>query len=579
MNRNTFISKFYYLGFSELYPTLYKGLFNTSHYQQTSGNIYMYKPARKRGTRGSKRIWRNILHKQPVNERKRLERTVNHQNLTSVTIQDTLHGGLINARSVNNKADELGDLCTNHKYDFLAITETWLKPNSPAHKLSIDAICPSDEYTFLHQHRTGSKTGGGVGFLAKRALNPAVVPAKSVKSNVSSFEYLMIQTVYGLFIILYRPPKGCSMSFYAELDNLLALITPKHKHVTVLGDINIHLDCKQQLATYQDVLSAHDLHNHTTGPTHIKGHTLDTVASATERVIHVSTADIALSDHFLISFYNPVDKKLPSHLSYSKSYVYRDYKSVDNGEFIQQLKSKHKLDALALDVSCPDKAMNAVNLSISSTLDELAPEQSRKTKLKQQRHRTPWSEEVSQAKRARRKLERQFLKSGLTVHTQMLVSQISKTRALAKLERQCHYSSKLRNCRSSRDVFVYAFYNSCTKPQTSLPSYGNEQQIARDFGEFFIKKTALITATFTPMEAQPTATTPSNSSIPGTIIPTSCDHDSVSEHKVHKDLCLFDRVAEQMMNSDVSTRSGGSASLCIADRNQFWKPTSCERQC
>ena len=135
--------------------------------------------------------------------------------------------------------------------------------------------------------------------------------------------------------------------------------------------------------------------------------------------------------------------------------------------------------------------------------------------------------------------KRQFLKSGLTVHKQMLVSQISKTRALAKLERQCHYSSKLRNCRSSRDV--YAFYNSCTKPQTSLPSYGNEQRIARDFGEFFIKKTALITATFTPMEAQPTATTPSNSSIPGTNIPTSCDHDSVSEHKVHKDLCLLDR--------------------------------------
>lgn len=341
MNLNTFASKFYRLGLAELYPTFYNGLFTLTDHKLHFNYENIYQPARKRGTRGKKRIWHNIIHKRFIHERKKAARGVNHQNLISITAQHLLHGGLINARSVNNKADELGELCTSGKYDFLAITETWLRPNTPAHKFAIEAICPNDSYLFLHQHRIGGKRGGGVGFLAKKSLNPSVLSLKSINAIVTTFECLLIQTVHGVFVILYRPPGHCSVSFYSELDSLLALTISRHKQVVVLGDINIHLDLNQpQTVSYKDILSAHDLHNHTTEATHVGGHTLDTVGSSRDKVIYLSVRDIATSDHYLVSFYMPFHQKLSNALPSAKTYLYRDYKSIDNGIFIKQLRDK-----------------------------------------------------------------------------------------------------------------------------------------------------------------------------------------------------------------------------------------------
>lgn len=84
--------------------------------------------------------------------------------------------------------------------------------------------------------------------------------------------------------------------------------------------------------------------------------------------------------------------------------------------------------------------MNTLKQAIAVALDKLALVQERKSKLKSNRHKILWSRKISNAKRMRRQLERRYLKTRLTIHKQMLASQINRTRQLVKTMRNKHYS-------------------------------------------------------------------------------------------------------------------------------------------
>jgi hypothetical protein len=192
-------------------------------------------------------------------------------------------------------------------------------------------------------------------------------------------------------------------------------------------------------------------------------------------------SDIAIPDHFLISFYIPSKRPAKAQLSVPKTYLFRGFKAVDHAEFIQQLESR--LDTSSYSNN-PRITIEAFSSAINQTLDALAPSELRKTRLKERRYNMPWSNKISQAKQLKRKLERQYLKTKLTVHKQMIQSQISHIRIMARRERGAYLASKLSSYDNSKQIF--SFYNSCTKQGTNIPSYmySNEPQIARDFGEF-----------------------------------------------------------------------------------------------
>ena len=67
-----------------------------------------------------------------------------------------------------------------------------------------------------------------------------------------------------------------------------------------------------------------------------------------------------------------------------------------------------------------DEASIAIQAAVVTILDKLAPEQKRTSSLKKQRYGIPWSAEVHQAKTEKNRLQRQFNKSGLTIHKQIL---------------------------------------------------------------------------------------------------------------------------------------------------------------
>ena len=67
-----------------------------------------------------------------------------------------IRGGLINARSINDKEHSLYQLICDHKLDFLAITQTWCNANS---SVSLGQITPPG-YSIIHTERPSR--GGGI---------------------------------------------------------------------------------------------------------------------------------------------------------------------------------------------------------------------------------------------------------------------------------------------------------------------------------------------------------------------------------------------------------------------------------
>ena len=110
---------------------------------------------------------------------------------------------LFNSCSICNKALLIKDCSVDNDFDFLALTETWLKPRD-LDSMIVNNLCPTG-YNFVH-HTRQSGHGGGVGLLFKNVYQ--------IKSNditsYSTFEYLNVLAKSAdaclNIIVLYRPP-------------------------------------------------------------------------------------------------------------------------------------------------------------------------------------------------------------------------------------------------------------------------------------------------------------------------------------------------------------------------------------
>jgi hypothetical protein len=155
-----------------------------------------------------------------------------------------------------------------------------------------------------------------------------------------------------------------------------------------------------------------------------------------------------------------------------------------------------KLLAIPVDsIDSPNTLCDAIFESISHSLDDLAPVQYRKTTLRPNRYKIPWSPEIAEAKRLKRRYERLYSKSKLDIHKQLARSQTLLIRSLVKQEMASTVQSKILNCANSKELF--AFYNRNTKSNKGvLPIHDNDDQLASDFGAFFTNKVTKITQVF-----------------------------------------------------------------------------------
>ena len=103
-------------------------------------------------------------------------------------------------------------------------------------------------------------------------------------------------------LLCYRPP-GPANIFLTDFTDFLSSIIKLEK-VLIIGDFNLHID-DSTCNTAADLLSITDSFNftqHVTGPTHIKGHTLDLVCSLGLDIANAHVEDVLVSDHSCVFF-------------------------------------------------------------------------------------------------------------------------------------------------------------------------------------------------------------------------------------------------------------------------------------
>lgn len=338
-----------------------------------------------------------------------------------------------NTRSINNKTALITDTILDRKIDILCLSETWHKDND---YLNLNMCAPSG-YKYIDVPRASGK-GGGLAAVFASNISLDVIDAPTV----SSFECLVFK-VNGaspvLVLLIYRPPKPNPL-FFSEFTELLTLLSPLCPSMVLTGDVNFHIDNPNcvKTATFLDILDGFDFKQHVTFPTHRLGHILDVVCSAGVGIQSLDSIDMSISDHRLITF----DINVMSSRSISERTIkFRNIKHMDFtlfSTFVSGLPTTNSVEHY--------------NSMLSSLLDEFAPVRERLVTF---RKPCPWfTPDLRLMKAAGRQLERQYKKSGLTVHRLLYTEQQSAYHSALNTARKSYYSSIIGNAATnSKSLF------------------------------------------------------------------------------------------------------------------------------
>jgi len=137
-----------------------------------------------------------------------------------------------NARSVLNKLLHINYIIPN--YDFIFITETWLKPT-----VSNCSWILNPNFNVIRSDRKSGRKGGGIAILLNIKYFYTVVNTPSV----SGIDMLCVDIIgpeakpIHRFILVYRPP-GANITNSIELLDILFSLSAVNYYINIIGDLN-----------------------------------------------------------------------------------------------------------------------------------------------------------------------------------------------------------------------------------------------------------------------------------------------------------------------------------------------------
>ena len=319
---------------------------------------------------------------------------------------------------------------------------------------------------------------------------------KETTSSYSSFEHMLVtlscKSHTFVVAVVYRSPtvktNGPTITnFLEEFPKFLEDILLLRKYIVIIGDFNIHIENKEcnHARLFKDILDSTNLTQSVSQPTHCSGHTLDLILTRPDQVpISVEVEDILLSDHFSVRFTLPTSKPpLPK-----RELTYRRIKAIDIDSFASDIASSR---LFSLDSENPDLLADTYNAVLRELLDKHAPV---KTKTITVHPTAPWyGDDIAAAKKVRRKAEKKWRETGLTVHRQLYKEAKDNVTRLITQAKVSYYKDRIE---SSEDTQKTLF--ACVKDllnenkPAKLPSSDSNQELADRIASFFSEKISKI---------------------------------------------------------------------------------------
>ena len=232
--------------------------------------------------------------------------------------------------------------------------------------------------------------------------------------------------------MVYRPPPSqknrLSVTlFLDEFSSLLEKLVISNGPLLITGDFNFHLDnlSDRAAARFQAMLDVFDLKQHVRDSTHKNGHILDLVItrSRDQLVRNVRVSDPAISDHCAVRWEVPCLKKPGLERT---SVCLRKLRSIDRDQFVQDIRDSSLMNHQDFrDVSA---LSDCYDNTLRSLLDQYAPVKKRIITV---RPAAPWyCDNIKQEKAERRKVERRWRSTKLTIDRKLYTEQCKRVNQL-----------------------------------------------------------------------------------------------------------------------------------------------------
>ena len=267
--------------------------------------------------------------------------------------------------------------------------------------------------------------------------------------------------------------------FFEEFSQLIEHLMEDYIYpLVVAGDFNFHVDDlnHRDALKFTDLLESVNLIQHVKSPTHRHGHTLDLIITRKEEdmIADVQVLADVYCDHRVICCKINHPKPPPAKILKT----YRPTKSLDVTKLQRDM-----ADAISqIDSSTSTRSL--YNDALKGIYDTLALIQTRWIRHHPQ---APWYDDnLRQAKRDKRRLERKFRKSGLTVDKQQFELKCSEYNSLLETSKRNFFKSRIEQAdRNQLFKLVDGLFSVNT---TVLPPYDSLEQLTGDFNAFFIGK-------------------------------------------------------------------------------------------
>jgi len=306
--------------------------------------------------------------------------------------------------------------------------------------------------------------------------------------------------------------------FFTELPDFLDFCLLCNNRIVISGDFNFHVDDAAD-TNARKLLRQFDMYNlkqTVTEPTQRYGHTLDLVVHRNDDdIIHSTNVchDLA-SDHYAILCHLSTPKlKCPPKIISTRSIA-----KIDHVKFAHDI----------AQFSTPNMSISEFNSNLSNIFDKHAP--MRRVQIRERKN-SPWYSTISgqlrEVKSERRRAEREWRKSRLTVHKQIYDSAKRKVASLVDTAKTTFYSSLVSSSRTCKQLFQNMSHLLGKTKQVSLPSVSDIKTLPNMFADFFRNKILTIRNCF-PSTSQSHNTLPPFSGTPLSAF------DSVTEDVVRK---------------------------------------------